>query len=143
MADGRVRCPAPRRRRATPEADIQRQIVIFLRAVLPAGSIVHHCANEAAGGGEAARKRQSVLAGMGVHAGFSDLLVISVGRVLFLEVKSATGRLSGPQAAFRNAVQGQGLPWALVRSLDDVVAALRAHGFKTRIRVGQCRVNKA
>lgn len=131
-----------RPRRATPEANIQRQIVTFLRAVLPIGSIVHHCANEAAGGGAAARNRQAILRGLGVHAGFSDLIVISSGQVLFLEVKSAAGRLSGPQEAFRDAVQGQGLPWALVRSVDDVVAALRVHGFKTRIRVWQCRVNK-
>ena len=136
-----IRAARPSRRRATPEADIQRQIVIFLRAALPLGSIVHHCANEAAGGGEAARKRQAILAGLGVHAGFSDLIVISAGRVLFLEVKSPAGSLSGPQAAFRDAVQAQGLPWAIVRSVDDVVAALRVHGFKTRVRVWQNRVN--
>jgi len=129
-------------RRGTPEANIQRQIVTFLRVVLPVGSIVHHCANEAAGGGEAARNRQAILRGLGLHAGFSDLIVISAGRVLFLEVKSPAGRLSGPQAAFRDAVQGQGLPWALVRSVDDAVAALRAHGFRTRIRVWQNRANK-
>lgn len=124
----------PKKRRGNPEADAQRPIVAFLRAVLPLGSIVHHSANEAAGGGEAARKRQAVLVGMGVHAGFSDLIVISGGRVLFLEVKSRTGRLTEAQERFRDDVVGQGLPWALVRSIEDATAALRDHGLKTRIR---------
>ena len=121
------------RRRGTPEADIQRGIVAVLRAVLPPRSIVHHSANEAAGGGAAARKRQAVLVGMGVHAGFCDLVIISAGRILFLEVKSATGRLTPAQAAFRDDVQSQGLPWALVRSVDDALDALSGFGFRTRI----------
>lgn len=138
---------APRKfltaRRATPEADAQRQIVAFLRAILPPGAIIHHCANEAAGGGEAARKRQAVLVGMGVHSGFSDLIVISGGRVIFFEVKSRTGRLSTAQEAFRDAIHAQGLPWALVRSVDDVVTALWVNEFKTRVRGWQSMVNKA
>lgn len=133
----------PSARRGTPEADAQRQIVAFLRAVLPLGAVVHHCANEAAGGGEEARKRQAVLVGMGVHAGFSDLIVISGGRVIFFEVKSRTGRLSAPQEAFRDAMQAQGLPWAMVRGVDDVAGALRLHGFKTRVRGWQSMGNKA
>ena len=122
-----------RRRRGTPEADIQRAIVAMLRAVLPPRSIVHHSANEAAGAGPAARKRQAILVGMGVHAGFCDLVIISAGRILFLEVKSATGRLTAAQIAFRDDVRSQGLPWALVRSVGDALAALREFGFRTRI----------
>lgn len=122
------------RRRSNPEADIQRDIVRFLRSVLPPGAIVHHSANEVRGEGEAARKAQGIATGMGVHAGFSDLVVISEGRVLFLEVKSKTGRLRDSQAAFRDDVRAQGFPWALVRSVDDALGALAAHGFRTRIR---------
>lgn len=129
---------APARRpRCTPEADIQRQIVAFLRAVLPVGAIVHHSANEIAGRGAAARQRQAILTGMGVHPGFSDLLVLEGGRALFLEVKSQTGRLRPSQEAFRDAVQAQGFAWALVRSQDEVIAVLRDHGFKTRMRAWQ------
>jgi len=121
------------RKRATPEADIQRSIVCILRAILPRGSIVHHAANEIASGGRAGRARQSILVGMGVHPGFSDLLVISEGKVMFIEVKSATGRLRPAQEAFRDAVTRQGFGWALVRSVDDAIAELQAHGFATRI----------
>jgi DNA-binding HxlR family transcriptional regulator len=103
-------------RRGTPEADAQRAIVQALRTVLPKGSIVHHSANEVAGGDRRSRLRQAMLVGMGVHPGFADLIVLSGGRVLFLELKSRTGRLRPDQRAFRDAVQAQGFGWALVRS---------------------------
>jgi hypothetical protein len=61
---------------------------------------------------------------MGVHPGFADLLVISEGRVLFLEVKSAKGRLRPEQDALRETVLAQGFGWALARSVDDALAAL-------------------
>ena len=81
-------------KRKTPEADAQRAIVQALRFVLPRGAIVHHSINEITAGDRRARTRQAILVGMGVHAGFADLIVLSEGRVLFLEVKSKTGRLS-------------------------------------------------
>ncbi|MEI4262810.1 VRR-NUC domain-containing protein [Roseovarius sp. D0-M9] len=122
------------KRRGHPEADIQRQIVNGLRAILPAGAVLHHSANEVTAGGEAARRTQSILRGMGVWPGFSDLLLISEGRVLFLEVKSQTGRQSDDQRAFQAAVEAQGFVYELVRSLDDALRALAKHGFKTLIK---------
>lgn len=122
------------KRRGTPEADIQRQIVVLLRSVLPLGSIVHHVANEIAAGGREGHLRQAILSGMGVHPGFADLVVLSGGRVLFLEVKTASGRLRPAQEMFRDAVLKQGFCWALVRSVDDAIAALDANGFETRLR---------
>lgn len=121
------------KRRGTPEADIQRQIVATLRTVLPRGSIVHHSANEVGFSGHGARLRQAMLVGMGVHPGFADLVVLADGRAVFLEVKSKAGRLSPAQKAFRDAVQAQGFGWALVRSTDDALAALAALGVRTRI----------
>ena len=120
-------------RRKTPEADAQRAIVQALRFVLPHGAIVHHSVNEITAGDRRAKARQAILVGMGVHPGFADLIVLSEGRVLFLEVKSKTGRLSPAQKTFRNAVQAQGFAWALVRSVDDALAALADYGFITRM----------
>ena len=122
-------------RRRTPEADAQRAIVQALRVVLPRGSIVHHAANEITSGDRRARLRQAILVGMGVHPGFADLIVLSGGRVLFLEVKSKTGRLRPSQVIFRDAVQAQGIGWALVRSVEDALGALADHGFTTRVQV--------
>jgi VRR-NUC domain-containing protein len=120
-------------RRKTPEADAQRAIVQALRFVLPRGSIVHHSVNEITAGDRRAKVRQAILVGMGVHPGFADLIVLSQGRVLFLEVKSKTGRLSPAQKDFRDAVQAQGFAWALVRSVDDALAALADYRFITRL----------
>ena len=121
-------------RRSTPEADAQRAIVSGLRIALPRDAIVHHCANEVTEAGSRGQIRQSILVGMGVHTGFADLIVISGGRVLFLEVKSQTGRLRKSQEVFRDTVCAQGFGWALVRSVDDALGALADHGFTSRVR---------
>jgi hypothetical protein len=121
------------KRRGTPEADLQRALVTALRFALPKTAILHHCANEVTERGPRGAKRQAILVGMGVHAGFADLMVICGGRVLFLELKSLKGTLNPAQEAFRNAVLAQGFGWALVRSLDDALGALADHGFTTRI----------
>lgn len=120
-------------RRGTPEADLQRAVVHALRFALPRGTIIHHSANEVAEPGPRGVRRQAILVGMGVHPGFADLMVISGGRVLFLELKSPKGRLRVEQEAFRDAVLAQGFGWALVRSLDDALGALADHGFATRV----------
>ena len=120
-------------RRHTPEADLQRAVVQALRVALPRTAIIHHCANEVTVAGPRGAKRQAILVGMGVHAGFADLMVLCDGRVLFLEVKSQTGRLRKSQEAFRDAVLTQGFGWELVRSLDDALGALADHGFTTRV----------
>ena len=121
-------------RRSTPEADAQRAIVQALRFALPRDAIVHHCANEVTEAGSRGQIRQSILVGMGVHTGFADLIVISGGRVLFLEVKSQTGRLRKSQEVFRDTVCAQGFGWALVRSVDDALGALADNGFISRVR---------
>ena len=121
------------RRRGTPEADLQRAVVQALRVALPRSAILHHSANEVTEPGPRGARRQAILVGMGVHPGFSDLVVFCDGRVLFLELKSPTGQLRPAQAAFRDAVLAQGFGWALVRSLDDALGALADHGFTTRI----------
>lgn len=118
-----------------PEAAAQRAIVAYLRAILPVGSIVHHSANEVAGGSEKARLQQAIRAGMGVHAGFADLIVICLGGVAFLEVKSKVGRPTESQLAFGRAVEALGFPWGIVRTPEDAAAFLEARGFKTRRKV--------
>ncbi|MCG6560735.1 VRR-NUC domain-containing protein [Ruegeria sp. 1NDH52C] len=121
------------KRRGTPVSDLQRAVVQALRFALPRTAIIHHCANEVTEAGPRGARRQAMLVGMGVHAGFADLVVLCEGRVLFLELKSVKGRLSPAQVAFRDAVRAQGFGWAMVRSLDDALGTLADHGFTTRI----------
>ena len=125
------------KRRGTPEADLQRAVVIALRFALPKGAIIHHCASEITEASPRGAKRQAILVGMGVHPGFADLTVLCQGRVLFLELKALKGRLSPAQEEFRDAVLAQGFGWALVRSLDDALGALADHGFTSRIILPQ------
>ena len=120
-------------RRNTPEADLQRTVVQALRFALPRTAIIHHCANEVTEAGPRGARRQAILVGMGVHPGFADLVVISGSRVLFLEVKSQTGRLRKSQEVFRDTVVTQGFGWALVRSVDDALGALADNGFTSRV----------
>ena len=127
-------------RRSTPEADAQRAIVSALRFALPRDAIVHHCVNEVTEAGPRGARRQAILVGMGVHPGFADLIVISGGRVLFLEVKSPSGRLRKSQEDFRDTVMAQGFGWVLVRSLDDALGALADHRFTSRVQLPVRRV---
>ena len=121
------------KRRGTPEADLQRAVVSALHFALPQGTIIHHSANEVSEAGPRGARKQAILVGMGIHAGFADLMVLCEGRVLFLELKSLKGRLSPAQEAFRDTVLAQGFGWALVRSLEDALGALADNGFTTRV----------
>ena len=120
---------------STPDADAQRAIGQALRFALPRDAIIHHCTNEVTEAGSRGQIRQSILVGMGVHAGFADLIVISGGRVLFFEVKSQTGRSRKSQEVFRDTVCAQGFGWALVRSVDDALGALADHCFTSRVQL--------
>jgi len=121
------------KRSGTPEADLQRAVVIALRFALPKTAILHHCANEVTEAGPRGAKRQAILVGMGVQDGFADLMVMCGGRVLFMELKSLKGRLSSAQEAFRDTVQAQGFGWPLARSLDEALGALADHGLTSRV----------
>ena len=114
------------------EAPIQRAIVAYLRAVLPAGAVVHHCANEGVRGGSRGRLDQAIRQGLGTVAGFPDLIVAVPGRVAFIEVKAPAGRVSPAQRAMHETLAAMGHPVAVVRSIKDTRAALRAWGVDTR-----------
>lgn len=119
-------------RRGNPEAEIQRAVVQYLRWALPPGSVVHHSAHEQRGSGAAAQRRQAIAQGMGVCAGFPDLIVLAGCKVLFLEVKAPRGRLSNAQTAMRALIQAQGHDHAVITSVEGAQAALEAAGMPCR-----------
>ena len=129
----------PRAPRKYPEHDVQRAIVSLLRAVIPAPAVVHHANNSVGMGGRRAVVQGGILKALGVHAGFADLIVLAQGRAVFLEVKSGTGSLSPAQRIFRDAVQEMGFAWALVRSVEDALAAVEAAGITTRAKAHRIR----
>lgn len=83
-----------------PETAIRRQVAQYLRTL--GWDVTYHMA------GPLSRK------------GYPDLTALRDGRVVFIEVKTAKGRLSGHQQAVREAIEGHGGEYRVVRCLEDV-----------------------
>lgn len=119
-----------RDRGSMTEAQIQRSIVNYLRLVRP-DAIVHATENAVHGAAAGGRRKAS-----GQIAGFPDLLVIlpEPPGTLFLEVKTAKGRVKPHQRDFHERLQAMGHRVAVVRSIADTRAALAEWGVRTRER---------
>ena len=59
--------------------------------------------------------------GEGVLAGFSDLIIIAKGNVLFVEVKTRNGKQSDLQIKFQSNVEQLGFQYSICRSLEDFI----------------------
>lgn len=57
---------------------------------------------------------------LGSHRGFPDLTALKDGRTVYIEVKTARGRLSAAQLSFREAVVAHGGEYIVARSVSDV-----------------------
>lgn len=55
----------------------------------------------------------------GLMPGVSDLIVITPGRVLFIEVKDDKGRQSDKQKSFQETLQTLGFEYFLIRNLEE------------------------
>lgn len=103
------------------ESDIQKQIVRYLRQQ---NIFCHSVPNEAVGkistrGGLA---RVSNLKAMGLTPGIADLVVWLAGKACYVEVKTATGKLSANQKTFKRMCESCNILYFVVRSLDEVVS---------------------
>lgn len=115
-------------RRAQPEQALQRQVAEFLSVALAGNS--WFSSMPLGGGG---RLRGAILHGLGVKAGLPDVLVVNDGRAIWLELKARNGRVSTGQQLCHNDLSRARCPVAVCKSLDDVIAALRAAGVPLRI----------
>ena len=122
------------------EQRLQFRMVKDRRLLLPLDAVLLMIPN---GGDmtEGARKKAS---GMGEYPGAADLLVLSGGKALFMELKvqkneiwniARTTYQKPEQKAFQVAVEDAGARYAVVRSVDEALAFLRAHGVPTREHV--------
>jgi hypothetical protein len=57
----------------------------------------------------------------GVLAGASDLIVVLNNKVIFVEVKTSTGRQQPTQRDFENKLKELGQDYRIVRSLDEFI----------------------
>ncbi len=105
------------------ESDIQKAIVEYLILM---GVYFFAINNEMAGWGKQAMIRTRHFVAMGLRAGASDLVLVLQGKVIFLEVKTETGRLSSNQRAFRNMVESLGHRYEVVRSVSDVERVIKS-----------------
>jgi hypothetical protein len=110
------------------EARIQASIVEWVRTFAP-GVLIFHIPN----GGLRSKVEAARLKWCGVLAGVPDLAVIAPGgRAHFLEVKTATGRLSEAQREIFGVLGRLGAPFMTVTGIDDVRRAFAGWGIETR-----------
>lgn len=116
-----------------PEEALQIQAVEYLELALPAPFRFWHTPNQR---GTRSRWENMLLKAMGVKAGVGDILIAG-GRppLIWLELKSPTGRLSDPQKDWRDWCALVGIPWFLCRSLEDVVEALESLQIRLKVRL--------
>lgn len=115
------------------EEDLQRQVADYLDRFLPDDSLWWHTPN----GSERNRAVAAKLKSHGVKPGVPDVTVLWRGRPIFIELKTARGSLQPDQRTWRDRLTEQGVPWALCRSLDEVVAFLVAQGLPMKARLAR------
>lgn len=62
--------------------------------------------------------------GFGQHKGLADLTAMKDGQVVFVEIKTATGRQSPDQVQFQKDCEAHGVTYILARSIQDVSSLL-------------------
>ena len=110
-----------------PEDRIQISILEYLEAVAP-HVLFFAVPNEGRRSWTAAARHKL----LGMVAGVPDLVLVHDGHALFFEVKAPDGRLRPAQKLFLETAAKAGAKTAVVRSIDDVRAALKAWGIPTR-----------
>ncbi len=111
------------------ESRIQRQMVMWFRLQYPQ-YIIAAIPN----GGQRNALEAKIMKSEGVLAGFSDLIIIANNNVLFVEVKTKTGRQSELQKIFQANVEKLGFQYSVCRSLQDFQMTIEKW-FKDRFSV--------
>jgi len=119
-------------KRAGPEEVLQRAVARYLDAALPAGSVHFHVPN----GGGRTKAEGGALKAQGVKRGVPDHCIVYAGQPIFLELKTAHGRLSNDQRTMAADLAMAGARVSVVRSLDDVEAELRTAGVPIQATTG-------
>lgn len=95
----------------TEEDKIQAAIVTSVRYKYPK-AILFAVPN----GGWRSKLTAMILKATGVLRGVSDLIFIYKGKIIFIEVKTATGKQTPEQIEFQKLVTDQGFPYWIMRS---------------------------
>ena len=116
-------------KRKSPEADLQRHLVDFIRLNNPR-LLVFHPYNNGVN-----RNHQMKMKRLGVLAGMTDLVIIAPGgKAHLLELKSGKGSLRDSQKDIRDYCHDKRIPWASARSYDEAIHWLKEWGLiKARV----------
>lgn len=110
-----------------PELATHRAVAAYLKAVLP--DTVFWTTFPSGGGG---RTRGAILKSLGLAPGVPDVLIVNNGRVYWIELKAARGRVSEAQGACHTRLWEAGCPVLVAKTIDDVRAALSGWNIPTR-----------
>ncbi len=119
------------------ERDIQQQLRLAISQTCPDVVLWRNAAGVATRTDTGATQRFGLVQGAADLVGI--LTVHGVGVSLWIEVKSATGRVSREQALFRQLVEKYGAVYILARSPSEALAELQAARAKLRTRIIDAR----
>lgn len=130
----------PTKKRGNPERMAQVQVVSYLRRALPDGNVVFSIVNEQKGDGDKYQRARfgNARKASGVVTGVPDLCVIAPGYpVVWIEMKSAVGRLSDMQRHIHDKLRKAGQIVGVARSIEDAVAIMDQAGIPLRFRLAE------
>lgn len=115
---GHNRAPGP------SESQIQRSVVRHLEIHARPGVVFYHPAN----GGKRSKVEAARFKAEGVRRGVPDIAIVANGRPLYLELKTAKGRLSPEQADMHCDLVAAGAEVAVAHGIDEAIAQLATWG---------------
>jgi len=122
MGSGLAKIMAGEKRMKESEADLKRTVTDYLEYQQNAGKLLYFRLNA----GDFIELRGNTRRRVkGCMAGTSDLEIIKDGKPIFIELKSARGKTSSAQNAFKILVEEQGASYSIVRSLEELEKILR------------------
>ena len=118
---------------AVPSEDaLQASVVDFLAVALPLDAVAFSVPNQRVQPSVAELAR---LVRGGMLVGCPDLAVVWRGRLLFVEMKTSTGRVSSAQREAHGALREAGCPIGVCRSVEAVSEFLERNGIRLRARL--------
>lgn len=104
------------------EYQIHKQIYLKVAQLIHGRGIIFHIPNQRSNG---SAKEWAALSQMGAIAGMPDLMVIVAGKVMGIEVKGPTGKLSDAQVRVHAHLEKVGCPVVVCKSADEAVDAVK------------------
>lgn len=96
------------------EAELQKNIINYIHQNYPQ-LLVFSVPNEAT------YRRRNYFHQLGMLSGVSDLILVFLNGILFIECKAPKGKQSIEQTNFQKRVESLGFKYFIVRELDDII----------------------